>query len=70
MESAKGHKGGEHCFEGRTFITKVQLKSPASHRGVNNGKSTTKGDGDGVVWSENKEKTHNLGQSYTYGKRY
>jgi hypothetical protein len=49
MESAKGHKGGEHCFEGRTFITKVQLKSPASHRGVNNGKSTTKGDGDGVV---------------------
>jgi len=49
MDSAKGHKGREHCFEGRTSIHKSAIESTASHRGVNNGRSTTKGDGDGAL---------------------
>jgi hypothetical protein len=49
MDSAKGHKGGELCFEGRTSIHKNAIESTASHRGINNGKSIAKGDGDGAV---------------------
>jgi hypothetical protein len=45
----EGRKGGEHCCEARITIHKSVVESIASHKGVNNGKSTTKGNGDGVV---------------------
>jgi hypothetical protein len=47
--SADGHKGGERCCEGRTTIHKSAIESIANHRGVDNSRSITKGDGDGVV---------------------
>ncbi len=49
MGSAEGHKGGERCFKGRTTIHKSAVESTTSHKGVNNGRSTTKGDGNGAV---------------------
>jgi hypothetical protein len=49
MDSVEGHKGGECCFEGRTTIHKSAVESTTSHRGVNNGRSTIKGDGDGAM---------------------
>ncbi len=39
-------KGGERCCEGITTIHKSALESTVSHKGVDNGKSTSKGDGD------------------------
>jgi hypothetical protein len=70
--SADGHKGGERCCEGRTTIHKSAIESIANHRGVDNSRSITKGDGDGVVWngSGSKEKTCNPRHSYTPGERY
>jgi hypothetical protein len=49
MDSAEGHKGGKRYFEGKTFIHKIAIESIASHRGVNNGKNTTKGNGNGTM---------------------
>jgi hypothetical protein len=41
-------------------------------KGVSDGGSTTKGDGDGVVriGSCSQEKMHNTKQNYIFGKRY
>ncbi len=50
--------------------TKVQLKVQQATKGVDNGKSTTKGDGNGTLWSGSKEKMCNPRQSYIFGKRY
>jgi hypothetical protein len=49
MDNAEGHKRGERCFEGITTIHKSAVESTISHKGVNNGRSTTKGDGDGAM---------------------
>ncbi len=49
MDNAKGHKGGECCFLKKTSIQKSAVESTTSHKGVNNGRSPTKGDGDGAV---------------------
>ncbi len=51
---------------------KSAIEIIASHKGANNGKSTTKGDGDGTSrnGSDSKEKTCNPRQNYTYGERY
>jgi hypothetical protein len=71
IDNAEGCKG-EKCYcEGRTFIRKSAIESIASHKGAQNGISTTKGDGDAVAWSQSgsEEKMHNLVQSYTYGKK-
>ncbi len=69
---AKGCKGRERCYNGKTTIHKSASGSIASHRGASDGKSTAKGDANGKAWIEsyNKEKTHNTRQSYTSKKRY
>jgi len=41
-------KGGGRCCKGRTIIHKSAVES-TSHKGANNGRSITKGNGDGVV---------------------
>ncbi len=43
--NAKGCKGGKRCYE-RTSIHKSAVESIANHKGVDNDKNTTKGDGD------------------------
>jgi len=48
-DNAEGCKGGEHCCEGRTTIHRSVVESATSHRGVDNGRNTTKGDGDGAT---------------------
>ncbi len=65
-------KGRECCCEWRTIIHRSAVESTISHKGVENGKSTTKGDGDGTTWSKSgsEERMHNLGQSYTSRERY
>ncbi len=70
--NAKGHKGGGHCCEGKIIIHKSEIESIISHIGVDNGKITTKGDGDWITWSgsNSKEKMYNLGHIYTFGKMY
>jgi hypothetical protein len=50
---AKGHKGGKHCWGGRIVIHRSASRNITSHRGAGDGKSTTKGDGEGEVWIEN-----------------
>jgi len=72
LDNAKRHKGGEcYCLR-RTIIHKNTIESITSRKGVDNGISTMKGDGDGVAWSESnsKEKMHNPRQSYTSKERY
>ncbi len=54
IDNAKGHKGGERCCKRRIIIHKSVIESIASHKGVDNGRNTTKGDGDGVVWSKSE----------------
>jgi hypothetical protein len=63
IDNAKGCKGKECCCEGITIIHRSAIESIASHRGVDNGRSTTKGDGNGETWSisKSKEKMYNLG---------
>ncbi len=70
--NAKGCKGGEWCCEGRTSIHKSVIESTTSHKGVDSGKSTSKGDGNGAAWNENisKKKTCNLGKNYTSRESY
>jgi hypothetical protein len=72
IDIVKGHKGGERCCAGRTTIHRSAVGNTISHKGVDNGKSTMKANGDGVVRSksDSKKKTCNLRQSYTFGKRY
>jgi hypothetical protein len=72
INSAKGCKGGEHYCVGRTTIHISTINSIASYIGVDNGRSMTKGDGDGVAWNKsgNKEKMRNFRQNYTFRKRY
>jgi hypothetical protein len=47
--NAEGCKGKEYCYKGRTIIHKSVVESTASHRGVDNGRSTMKGNKDGVA---------------------
>jgi hypothetical protein len=47
--SAEGCKGGECCCVGKTSIHNSVVESIISHRGVDNGKNTMKGDGDGAA---------------------
>jgi hypothetical protein len=47
--NVKGCKGKECCCKGRTIIHKSAIESTASHRGANNGRSTMKGNRDGVT---------------------
>jgi hypothetical protein len=47
--SVKGHKGGERCCARKTVIHKSEIKSTISHRGVDNGKSTMKANGNGTM---------------------
>jgi hypothetical protein len=47
-DNVEGHKGGE-CCERRTIIHKSAIESTTSHKGANNGKIITKGDGDGTM---------------------
>jgi hypothetical protein len=58
--------GGEHCYTRRTFIHRSIIDNITSHIGVDNGRNTTKVDGDGVVWSGSgsKSKTHNHRHNY------
>jgi hypothetical protein len=72
LDSAKGHKGGECCCLKRKIIHKNIVESITSHRGIDNGISTMKGDGDGVMWSESgsEKKMRNPRQSYTSKERY
>ncbi len=70
--NGKGHKGGEHYWGGKTTILGNIGGSTINHKGVGDGKSTTKGDGDGEVWSGNynEEKMCNPWQNYTSRERY
>jgi hypothetical protein len=72
IDGAKRRKGGECCCDETTIIHKSAGGSITRHKGVNDGGSTTKGDGDGTVriGSCSEEKTHNTGQNYTFGERY
>jgi len=45
----RGCKGGKSCCKGKTSIHKSAIESTTSHKGVDNGRSTTKGNGDGVA---------------------
>ncbi len=70
--STKWCKRGERCYTRRTTIHTSAVNSITSQRGVDNGRSTMKGNGDGVAWngSDSKEKTCNLRHSYTSRERY
>ncbi len=70
--NAKGHKGGKRYYIERIIIHRSAIECTISHKRVDNGKSATKADGDGVVWNRrsSEEKMHNLGQNYTSGERY
>jgi hypothetical protein len=52
IDSVKGHKGKENYCIGRTIIHRNAVDSIVSHKGVDNGRSTTKGNGDeaNVKW--------------------
>jgi hypothetical protein len=54
--SVEGRKGRKCCCVGRTSICKSVVESTTSHKGVDNGRSTMKGDGDGAVWNESGSK--------------
>jgi hypothetical protein len=49
QNNAKGRKGRERCYEGRTFIHKSVVENTANQKGANNGRSTMKGDGDAAM---------------------
>jgi hypothetical protein len=55
----KRMQGRRTLLQRKIIIHKSEVESITSHRGVDNCRSTTKGDGDGVAWSGSKEKTHN-----------
>jgi hypothetical protein len=61
--NAKGCKRKECCCKGRIIINRSVVGSTTSHTGAYDGRSTTKGNGDGLTWngSYNEEKMHNLG---------
>jgi len=63
IDSAKGHKGGECCCARRIIIHRNAVESTTNHKGVDNGKNTMKGDGDGATWigSGSEKTTHNPG---------
>jgi hypothetical protein len=48
-DNVEGWKGEECYCEGRIAIHRSAIESIASHKGAHNGRSTTKGDGDGVM---------------------
>jgi hypothetical protein len=48
--SVKGHKGGKLCWSGSIAIHRSASGSIAMDRGVGNGRSTMKGDGDWKAW--------------------
>jgi hypothetical protein len=56
IDGAEGCKGGERCCEGKTTIHKSAIESITSHTGVDNCRSTTKGDGDGTMWNASGSK--------------
>jgi hypothetical protein len=56
IHNAKGHKGGECCYVGRTTIHRSVVEQTSSQIGVDNGRSTMKADGDGVAWSRSSSK--------------
>ncbi len=60
-DSANKCSGGECCWGRSTSIQRGASGSTIIHIGVSDGKSTTKGDGDGKACIEscNKEKMHN-----------
>ncbi len=61
-DSAKGCKGGrKRCCEGITTIHRSAVESTIRHKGANNDRSITKGNGNVVVWSKsgNEKKTCN-----------
>jgi hypothetical protein len=61
IDNGKGHKAGKHYWGGRTTILGNIGGNITSQRGARDGRSTTKGDGDGEAWSGscNEEKMHN-----------
>jgi len=67
INSAERHIGGKRCCIGRTAIHRSAVESTTSHKGVNNGKSTMKVNGDGATWSgsSSEEKTCNPKHNYT-----
>jgi hypothetical protein len=42
IDNIEQRKGGEYCCKGRTTIHKSAVENIASHRGVDNGRSTTR----------------------------
>ncbi len=61
--TAKGCKGRKHCWGTRTAIHRSASRITTSHNSARDGKSTTKGDGDGEarIKNYNEKKTHNIG---------
>ncbi len=47
----KGCKGKKCCCARRTTIHTSVVESTVNHKGVDNGRNTTKVDGNGAVWS-------------------
>jgi hypothetical protein len=61
IDSVEGPKGGKHCCEGRTSIHRSVIESTVNHKSADNGKNTSKANGDATAWSgsDSEKKMHN-----------
>jgi hypothetical protein len=49
INSEEKHKEGECCYAGRIYIHRIVVEHTTSHKGADNGRITTKVNGDGIV---------------------